>query len=345
MLVKRKELLQKLESVANGLSPRDILEQSSCFIFKGGEVITYNDEVACRAKTDLKITGAITAAKLIELLRRLVEEDLEVEQEDGELVLVGKKRQAGIKMDKEILLAVDKIEKPAKWNRLSEDFTDAVKVVIQCAGHDESMFASTCVHLHPKFLEASDNYKMARYKIKTGFAHRALVRGSAIQAITQLGMTEFNESETWLHFRNPGGLIVSCKRYADVDEFPDLNPWLTAKGEPSVLPKGLPEALSRAHIFSVDNTEDESHVSVELKPGKVRIRGEGASGWYSETKKLKYNGRPMKFYIAPKLFMDLLKQSTECEISEQTIKIDSGKFIYVASLDISENEKETEDEE
>ncbi len=345
MLVKRKELLQKLESVANGLSPRDILEQSSCFIFKGGEVITYNDEVACRVKVDLKITGAITASKLIELLRRLVEEDLDVEQEDGELVLIGKKRQAGIKMDKEILLAVDKIEKPKEWKRLAEDFTDAVKVVVQCAGHDESMFTSTCVHLHPKFLEASDNYKMARYKLKTGFNDRALVRGSAIQAITQLGMTEFNESETWLHFRNPSGLIVSCKRYSDVDEFPDLTPWINSKGHPSVLPKGLPEALSRANIFTSENTDEQNHVSIELKPGKVRIRGEGASGWYSETKKLTYNGKPMKFFIAPKLFMDLLRQHNECEISPETIKIDNGKFVYVASLDVSDNEKETEEEE
>jgi hypothetical protein len=344
MQVKRKELLQKLESVANGLSPRDIFEQNSCFIFKGGEVITYNDEVACRSKVDLKITGAITAQKLIELLRRLVEDELGVEQEDGELVLVGKKRQAGIKMDKEILLAVDKIERPKEWSKLPEDFTEAVKIVIQCAGRDESMFASTCVHLAPKFLEASDNYKMARYKIKTGFKDHALVRSSAIQAITQLGMTEYNESEVWLHFRNPSGLIVSCKRYADVAEFPDLTPWLEAKGEPSVLPKGLPEALSRASIFTSENTEEENAVSIELKPGKVRIRGEGASGWYSETKNLKYNGKPMKFYIAPRLFMDLLKQHNECEISEQTIKIDSGKFVYVASLDVSDS-KEKEDDE
>lgn len=327
-----------------GLSPRDIVEQSSCFVFKDGEVITYNEEVACRQKINLKITGAVVAQKMVELLRRMIEDEIDVDQEDGELLLTGKRRQAGLAMDKEILLAIDKIERPTKWAKLHEDFTDAVRVVVQCAGRDESMFSSTCVHIHPKWMEASDNYKMARYHLKTGMSKEALIRSTAINSIVQLGMTEFNESETWLHFRNPAGLVVSCLRYADVDEFPDISPWLKAKGHPSVLPKGLSEALSRARIFSSEKTDEENQVSVELKPGKVRVRGEGASGWYAETKKLKYDGQRLKFQIAPQLFMDLLKQHNECEISPETIKVNGGKFVYVASLDITDD-KETEEEE
>jgi DNA polymerase III sliding clamp (beta) subunit (PCNA family) len=345
MLVKRSELLQNLESVMPGLSPRDIVEQSSCFIFKDGEVITFNDEVACRKKIDLKITGAVTAQKLVEVLRRLVEDELEVNVEDGELVLTGKRRMSGINMDKEILLDIDKIEKPSKWKKLHEDFTDAVHITVQCASKDESTFSVTCVHLHPKFIEACDNFKMARYKIATGFANRALVRSSSLRHITQLGMTEFSETETWLHFRNQTGVVLSIRRYADVDEFPDLSSFLKIKGVPTTLPKGLGEAVSRANIFSSEKGEDENQISVELKPGKVRIKGEGSSGWYSEVKNIKYEGEPMKFMIGPDLLSELLKRHNECEINPEALKVDAGKFVYVTSLEQPENSNGSDDKE
>ena len=50
MLIDRAKLLAALELVSPGLSPREILEQSSCVVFRGGRIATFNDEVACSVK-------------------------------------------------------------------------------------------------------------------------------------------------------------------------------------------------------------------------------------------------------------------------------------------------------
>src|SRR5687768_12406403 len=58
MRVDRENLLRALESVTAGLAHREIIEQSGSFVFKDGNVITFNDEIACTATSPLKIQGA-----------------------------------------------------------------------------------------------------------------------------------------------------------------------------------------------------------------------------------------------------------------------------------------------
>lgn len=345
----RNELLQTLETVQPGLSPRDIVEQSSCFVLSGGYVMTYNDEIACRLKGPFPkdIKGAVQAAPLLSLLRKMKEDELEVEVQPDEFIIVGKKRRGGIRMDAEVTLPIDKVEKPGDWKPLPEEFTDAVDMVQQCAGKDESQFVMTCVHFHPKWLESCDNFQLTRYKIKTGIEKSFLVRRDSVKHVTSLDMTEFSETEAWVHFRNPAGLTLSCRRW--VEEYPDLNPILKFTGSPATLPKGLGDAADKAEIFSSENA-DNNQVQVELRPGKLRIKGVGVSGWYSEVKKLKYDGDPLEFQIAPKLLIDITNRHNDCEISPERLKVDGGKWTYVTCLskagtDNSKEEAPTEDTE
>lgn len=330
--VNREELLNQLESIKPGLSPKDIIEQSSCFVFKEGNVMTYNDEVACTIKSCLKIDGAVVAEPLIAILRKLPADTLEIDVVENELIIQAKRRKSGLRMEQMILLPIDNVEKPMKWVKLPEDFTEAIEIVSQCAGTDETNFALTCVHVHPEYVEACDNYQLSRFPMKTGIKKASLVRQSSIKNIIDLGMIEFSESDTWVHFRNSGGLVLSCRRH--LEEYISLDALLECDGSPTVIPKGLSDAAERADVFSSENA-DNNQVTVDLSPkngGQLRITGQGASGWYKETKKLKYTGEPMRFRIAPKLLMEISKRHNECEIAADRLKIDGGKFTYVTCL-------------
>ena len=280
--------------------------------------------------------GAVQAEPLLGILRKLTEESINVTNQDEEFIIEGKRRKAGIRMENEILLPVDRIEQPEDWKDLPEDFNDAVQIVIQCAGDDESQFRLTCVHLTPTHIEASDNFQVSRYSLDTGIKEPALVRRDSIKHIIELGMTQFCETESWIHFRNPANLTLSCRRYADeAGGFPDLSPILDFKGEPTTLPAGLVDAVEKAEVFSQENTE-ENQVIIQLKPGKLRIRGEGNFGWFTETKSLKYKGGALSFRISPKLLVDLVGRHNECEITSDRLKVDGGDFIYVTSLSLHE---------
>ena len=331
MNLNREQLLRELEIVLPGLSTREIMEQSSCFIFKAGKVISYNDEIACSQKTSLTIEGAIQALPLISILRKMQDDMIEVEVQDGELLIKGKKRKAGIKMEEEILLPIESIEPAESWDKLHPDFTEAVSIVRDCAGKDETQFCITCIHIHPNWVETCDNYQLARYTIKTGLTKAILVRRDSLNHIISLGMIKFSETKNWIHFKNSEGLILSCRRFTE--EYPDLTKLLKVEGENIVLPKGLKEAIERAEVFSVENTED-NHILIDIQKGKLKLKGVGTSGWFVEYKKIKYDGQPMSFFIAPQLLIKLTSHHNKCIISKNSLMVDGGVFKYVTCLGI-----------
>ena len=152
--VNRMELLNVLASVHPGLSKREMVEQSSCFVFTKGRVITFNDEIACSHKTSLKIEGAVQAEPLLAILRKLGEEDVDVKVDKGEFRFTGKRRRGGVSMESEILLPVDSVDFPSKdqWKSFPAEFSDGISLVEKCCGKDESTFSVTCVHIYPKWV-------------------------------------------------------------------------------------------------------------------------------------------------------------------------------------------------
>lgn len=344
--INRESLLHTLESAQPGLSPKEIIEQSNCFVFQNGKIYTYNDETSCSIKApfDKEFTAAIPAQKFLEILKRLPDEELETSVKDGHLVFAGKNKDLGVRMDVEIALPLDNVEKPLKesWSKLPDDFGEAVQIVSQCCGHDESQFNLTCVHIHPKWLEACDQYQICRWAMKTGIKEPTLVRYSAIKHLTGLGMNEFAETNGWIHFRNVHGLMLSCRRY--LEDYPDLEHVLQVEGVPATLPKGLADAADSANIFSSEDSENNT-VKITLKSGRIDIKGVGISGYYSERKKIRYDGEPIEFRISPQLLTDLVKRHTEVSIAPGKLKVDGGSYQYVSCLGVVEGKEEAEPEE
>ncbi len=332
MQVNRNKLIQCLDAVSPGLSAKDIIEQSSCYVFSDGRVMTFNDEVTCSIKSPLgKIEGAIPAKPLFDLLSKLTEDEIGVSVENKELRVSAKRRRAGITMETEILLPVKDVEVPADddWKKLPSDFCDAIGIVHGCASKDESNFSLVCVHVHPDHVEACDNFQLARWPLTTGVESPSLVRASSIKHVAGLGVTELAETEAWLHFRNPMGLVISCRRCKE--DFVELDKILKVSGVKAILPKDLAEVVEKAGIFR--DEQNEGSVKVDLRPGRLRLRGESATGWYEERKQITYDGEPMTFTVSPEVLVEVIKQSRECEIAEGRLKVDTGKFVWVACLE------------
>ncbi len=330
--INREEFLRQCESVMPGLSTREIIEQSSCFIFQKGKVITYNDEIACTQESSLNIKGAVQAMPLINILRKLKEDELDISAKKEKLIIKGKRKQASINMETEILIPIDDVETPKKWKDLPDDFADAISIVQQCAGKDESRFDFVCVHLHPDRIEACDGYQAALYKTTIPIKKPTLVRKESLKYIISLDMTKFSKTKNWIHFKNSSGLIMSCRRWIyDKKNFPDIFDLMKMKGTKTSFPKGLIEACDKAEVFSAENAE-ENQVIIDLQKNKLKITGKGASGKYYEYKKIKYKGKPMTFAIAPALLIDLVNHHNTCRISKDKLKVVTGKYSYVTVL-------------
>lgn len=333
MKLKREDFLASLEAVKAGLSPREFIEQSSCFVFQDGYVMTFNDEVACRKKINLSIRGAIQAASLLEILGRITDTELKVRENDkGELEFLGKRKRFGITKDAEVFLPIDRVEQPDKWTDLGKDFTQAVGLVQHCVSTDESRFLFTCIHIHPDYLEACDNFQIMRFKINTGVKKSILVRGSSLAHIITMGMSSMSITKSWIHFKNPDGLQFSCRLYHE--EYPDLSGMLKVKGSDINIPKGLKETAERAEVFAVNKSGDPL-IDVMLNEEQIEICGQGLSGWYRERKSVAYTGPALHFVIAPLLLKYVADHYQEAVISPGRLKVtggDSGRWQYVTQL-------------
>lgn len=331
MEINRKALLGTLESVQPGLSTEATVEQSDCFLFRDGRVFTYDDEVACSSECSVEFTGAVKAKPLLELLQKLPEEVLEVEAGAKELKIKGQRRRSGVRMEEEVLLAVDQINWPEDdgWKDLPKDFCEAVEVVRQCVSKDEGSFSLTCVHITPEFVESCDNYQATRFRLNTGFEQVALIRSRAILHLAAMSVVQFAEGESWIHFRNASGITLSCRRYSE--EYPDLEDILTIDGTVAVLPEGLGEAVELAKIFSRENS-DTTNVELTLTQNRLTISGEGPSGWYREVKKVQYEGDDLTFHISPAMLKAVVARSLECTIAHDKLWIDAGKFTFLTAL-------------
>lgn len=329
MRTNREQFLRNLESVQPGLSAREFLEQSSCFAFGKGMVMTFNDEVACRASSglDKSIKGAVKAKPVLLHLAKLKEELIDVTVVEDKLVITGKNKVARFAMEMDVVLAVDSVENPSEWKPLPDSFVDAVRSVETCAGKNESE-AFTCIHIHPKFIEASDNVQIARYRIKTGVAESILIRRDSLRHIVSLDISEMSVGEAWVHFRGSSGLALSCRRY--LETFPDLTPALKIEGEAATLPKSLGEEADLAGDFADEG--DDKQILVELRNGRVRITGAGVIGDYQGRRKLKYSGPPLSFFVHPRLLTDLCKNHNDCIISKDRLKVGGEKYTYAVCL-------------
>lgn len=342
MLVEREFLLRTLESVEPGLKTVNHaggIEQSSCVVFKDGLVRTFNEEVSCCMPCGLSITGAVNAQKLIDLLRKKKDIELDIEQTPGELIVKGKGFRSGIFMEAQILLPVHEVELPGDWQPLDQDFSDAIaivgKSVIKPKGDKESL-VEVCINIHEKWLESWTRFQITRYRVKTPIREPVLVRKEAVRHIVSQGMTDFSETEGWIHFKNPGGLVLSCRRYLEEFSSDDVSKVLKVAGTPTTLPKSLPEAVDAAEIFSKENAED-NLVNVRLSAGKVRVRGEGVGGWDEEYKKAQYDGPVVEFCIGPKMLKEIVARHSEVSILPDIMKVDGGKWKSIFFLLKSNN--------
>ena len=317
-----------LEMLTPGLATRETIAQSSCLVFDGDRIMTFNEEILASIKSPLpNLKGAVKAKPLLDLLSKLSDDvDLEVDQVEKELSVKGKGRKAGIRMEAEVLLPVEAVEKPEVWRPINPEFCEAIGFVYSCAGTDESKFVLTCVHISPDYMEACDRFQLCRFPMKTGVEQDILIRAAAAKRILGYDMSEVSETPSWIHFRNSGGFTMSLRRF--IDTYPKTDAFVSTEGtQPIILPGALEEVVSRAEVFSGENTVG-NHLLIDLTRDYIQIEGQGASGWYKERKKVTYNGEQIKFQIAPKLLVEITKKSAECAIAEGRLCVNTGKFAY-----------------
>jgi hypothetical protein len=343
------KVLAVLDSVMPGLDLtwRGIVEHSTYFAFRNGEVITYNGgTISCRAPAPRimgrDLQGAVPAVPLLKLLRFLARDPVNPRRDvlaftvrGNELHISTRRCRAAVRMDRKIALPLDELERPGEsaWVPLAAEFGHALESVLRCAGKDMTQPRTTRVYIHPKWLEAWDNHQLCRWNLETGMQTPTQVHHSVVEALPRLGVTHVAKTEHWLHFRNPDGLVYSC--CPDADDFPDLGKLLHVNNPtPLTLPAHLRRALERAEMFSRD--QDNNLLRIRLRTdGTMSIRGEGVSGWYRQTFHTAYEGPDREFLLPPDHLREIMRRveaGGECFVGDDRLKVEDGPSVYITCV-------------
>ena len=334
MRMSKSKLIAALTAVSPGLSKgRETVPQASCFVFRDGLLQTFNDEVHCEVELDLGFTGAVPSKQFAEVLGKLTEDEVDIGVSGKELRIKGKNRRAGIRIEEEVLLPVDDIPLPdddAMVDIPDADFSGAIAMVATCAGKDDSRFALTCIHITGGFIEACDNYQMMRFWTSLPIEGEYLIRREAAEPLAGLGVERIGATSDWIHFDCQNGLRYTARGY--VDDYPQLDKIFAEKaGEKIIFPSGFKEAVERASLFSAERAVDQ--VRVDMKEGRIRIKGEGTVGWFEEVKKVAYEGPDMSFLIGPELLVKFSERHSEGHVSEKSLRVVSDECVYVTTLE------------
>lgn len=335
MRVSREELLSGLEQVQPALAPRNLLEQSTSFIFKDGEVFTYDGEVACRTYCPIEgISVAVKAKPLLDYLRKLKEDEIEVILEDNELIFEAGREVVTYTVEHRIVLPISEVPhiKNRNYVPLNEGFCDALSVVAACAaGKKEESFAFRSVHLHPEWMEACDRKQICRWDVGSGLSEPILIRASDAKKLAPLGVIKIYASDNWLHFKNTCGTQFSCRRY--LESYPDCSKFLAVEGTKLILPSSLQDTIKRAEVFSAENADEEKNILlVEINKKKLKIKSRSAVGSFSRTISLDYQGDPFSFLVSPEVLLKILQKGQEIEVSGNALKLQSVNYHYVTAI-------------
>ena len=332
MNIDKQELLNQLEMVSPGLSKRDIIEQSSCFIFKNKHVITYNDEISCSHPTELNIEGAVVSEHLLLLLRKINHQEIGCHVEGNELVIKRKNGRSKIRMEEKILLPYKSVNKPEIWHRLPEDFLEAIKIAKACASTDQSLFALTCLLITPKHIDACDRQQACQYKIKMPIKKKFLIRRESITHLTTMDVSHMSESKDWVHFKNDSGLVISCRRYSNIEDFYPLDKILEPMGTKLTMPKGIKDAIETSDIFVGEGPGEDGRVHIKLKANKIYVKGKCLDGENVEMRRSKYKGKDLSFVITARLLLEFTEKFQTCLVSSKKLCVKDGNFLYATSI-------------
>ena len=332
MQVQRKELIAALEEVKPGLASKDILAQSTSFVFTKEGITTFNDEISVYKPFKSGFEGAVRANELYSLLAKIKDDSIEVESTGAELIVKwGKKSKAGIRMEAEIMLPLEEVDiEHADFIKLPDNFLKAISIASYCAAKDLSKPHLTCVCINEGNVVASDNFRIIMVDFNSKLdTDQILLPASVVKFLVKYDVKKLSHSPGWVHFHTEDGLVFSARVLAG--DFPEVDQYFAIKGHELQFPAGIIEILDKAGVFTGSSVNGD-FISIAVEDRVMLIKGEGDYGWLEEPANCKYKGEKIEFQVDPSFLKDILKDLRQCIVGEGTLLFEGENFKHIVSL-------------
>jgi len=310
MKINTKHLIDALTKVKPGLANKELIEQSTHFIFDNNKVWTYNDRITIMQHFESGLVGAIEANSFYKLLGKIPDEEISMTCEEGKVKLSGKKIKANIKIDPNI--KIQPIPVPGinskQWEELPDNFDDAIAFSAFSASHNMIRPELTCLFVKDGFCIGCDTFRGTKYKLSSKLEQAFLLPASAAVYLAKYNPYKIlvDNEGGWLHFINKEKTTFSCRTYNE--EYPEqIWNFFEVEGEEIVLPADFIDAVSRAEVLLTADFDLDRIVTLTIENNEIVCASQGDYGDFEEKAEIKYDGDKLEINVHPILLAEILK--------------------------------------
>lgn len=339
-MIAKNALTSALLQVKPGLANKDIVEQSTHFIFENGIVWTFNDKITITRAVDVNIKGAVKAKEFYDLLVKFPDEHLRIEKEsDGKIIVEGDGRIAEIMIDPEI-----RMQKPAvagirssEWKELPKDFIDSVKFCVFSASKNMARPELTCIFVDEEFALSSDGFRATKKEMNGPVEAPFMIPSDAAIQLSKYNPTSYYLGDRgWLHFKNNEGTLFSCRTITERNYPSAIWDLFDVEGDTIKLPDGFLSIVDRAQTMVTEDFNLDRSINIQIVNRKIKCIGKGIAGKFSETHSIDWAGEKIDIHIHPEFLMAILKHLDTMIVGreeyEGRVLFKGDEFLHMISL-------------
>lgn len=320
--INRKDLIDALTKVKPGLSQKELIEQSSHFIFEENRIWTYNDQIAISQEFESHLIGAVKADEFYNLLNKLEDENLEISIQNGEFSIQGKTVTAKIKIDPEIKLRP--VQAPGinskNWQPLPKDFNDAISLCIFSASKNMIRPELTCLFVTNKTVLSTDSFRATKKEMKNKVKTDFLIPAISAKELVKYDVHKiFTDNEGWLHFINKEKTMFSCRTFTDVKYPEKVWNFFDIEGNEINLPDSFKSIIDRVSTLVTEDFDLDRMVDLVIKNNILTCTGKGPHGSVSEKIEIDYDGKTIEVKVHPGFLMEILKSLNSMVVGERLL--------------------------
>jgi hypothetical protein len=340
MKLERKKLLDALEKLKPGLSPKELVEQMTQFNFLGKHLVTYNEIISVYVPFESDFICSVKADVFQGILSKLNEKNMElnlideeVKDEEGETVLIkynlqlltdSTEAEFPVLIEGDISKAMLELEKQmdGDWLELPKDFSKGAYLCMFSASKDPADNTLTCLKVDGEHLTCNDNTRATWYRMD-GEMEPFLMQAAVAKELKKYFPSHYHVGENWIHFKNESdGTIFNVRRVKG--QMKDVRPFFTKEGTDFKVPVELKEAIELAGVVNADDRPLDRLVELSIEKNKAIC-----SAWKDGGAKVKkevpipfYSGDEICFFINPDFMMEIIEHSEpDAESKEKAPKM------------------------
>ncbi len=340
MRVKKDILLKTLEALQPGISDRDIKDQYKHFGFTKDDAISYNDMICVVAPFKSEIEFSVPAKEFYNIIKRLPNDDIDIQLADGKLSFKSGKTKASMKTQegKDIFAGLENtgFYDIKKMSPLPSNFFAGLKLCVPSASKDQTNKKLTGLYIDKDVVMATDFLRASRYIFKEDIDGTFLMDATHIQELLKYSeMDSFYKNDNWVFFENKDG-VTFCSRLISLppdQKFPAVDDILDFKGIEIELPESLKESVEMALVMANGDTPAETLIEVVISNGKISCKGENDNGWVINelSADIKLD-REIKFEINPGFLMDIMNLTRKMVYIEGRAKFETKDFSHALCI-------------